>query len=413
MTVVVVAIPEPRASELVGELELEGVAAVVAPSDAPLPLPEDCRVVLVPAAREVLTPDFVATCDRAGVRILPFGGRDSRVLGRYGLAAALPSTASGWEVVAALETDAPPVASPSGAAATSHRIAVVWGPQGAPGRTTIAIELAVEMARRGRRTALIDADTVAPSIALLLGLGDESPGIAAACRRAEAGALDDAELTRLATSLAVSGGAVDVLAGISRPARWAELTSRRLRSALAASRAWAEESIIDVSGAFDADDEATFDVTGPRRHAATVAALDEADVVIAVAAGDPLGVSRFVRDHAELRRLAPRARIHVVVNRVRSGPLGIDARGQIRATLDRFAGITDVTFLPFDQRAADAALLHGRPIADVAPRSALAAAVRRLAAEALPLAGPPTGDSSRGSSRVARRLLRGRAAPEG
>jgi len=411
MTSVVVAIPEPRASALVAELELEGVAASVAPPDAPLPLPAGCRAVLVPARREVLTPDFVANCDRAGVRILPLGGRDSRVLGRYGLAAALSSTASGWEVVAALETDAPPIEAASGPAAAPHRVTVVWGPQGSPGRSTIAVQLAVELARRGRRTALIDADTVAPATALLLGLGDESPGIAAACRRAEMGALDDAELTRLAISLPTSGGTVDVLTGISRPGRWAELSSTRVRSALAVSRAWAEECIVDVSGALDADDEATFDVTGPRRHAATVAALDEADVVVAVAAADPLGISRFVRDHAELRRLAPRARIHVVVNKVRPGPLGIDARGQIRSTLDRFAGITDVSFLPFDQRATDAALLHARPIADVAPRSTLVSAIRRLAAELVPEPGAATGDSSRGSSRGARRLLRGRAAP--
>lgn len=409
MTSVVVAIPEPRASALVAELELEGVAASVAPADAPLPLPAGCRAVLVPALREVLTPDFVATCDRAGVRILPLGGRDSRVLSRYGLEAALSSTASGWEVATALETDAPPVEAASGAA-PPHRITAVWGPQGSPGRSTIAVQLAVELARRGRRTALIDADTVAPSTALLLGLGDESPGVAAACRRAEMGALDDAELTRLAISLPTSGGTVDVLTGISRPGRWAELSSSRVRSTLAVSRAWAEECIVDVSGALDADDEATFDVTGPRRHAATVAALDEADVVVAVAAADPLGISRFVRDHAELRRIATRARIHVVVNKVRTGPLGIDARRQIRSTLDRFAGITDVSFLPFDQRATDAALLHARPIADVAPRSTLVSAIRRLAAELVPEPGPATADSSRGNSRDARRLLRGRAA---
>ncbi|MFB4353693.1 P-loop NTPase [Microbacterium sp. LS_15] len=410
MISVVVAIPEPRASALVAELEVEGVAASVAPADAPLSLPAGCRAVLVPALREVLTPDFVETCDRAGVRIVPLGGRDNRVLGRYGLAPALSSTASGWEVAAVLQSDAPPIVA-AGSAVSPHRITVVWGPQGAPGRSTIAVQLAVELARRGRRTALIDADTVAPSTALLLGLGDESPGIAAACRRAEMGALDDAELTRLAISLPTSGCAIDVLTGISRPDRWAELSSSRVRSTLAAGREWAEECVVDVSGAFDADDEATFDVMGPRRHAATVAAFDEADVVVAVAAADPLGISRFLRDHAELRRLATRARIHTVVNKVRPGPLGIDARGQIRSTLDRFAGITGVSLLPFDQRATDAALLHARPISDVAPRSTLVAAISRLAAELVPEPGAATADSSRGNSRGARRLLRGRAAP--
>src|SRR5699024_3446086 len=101
--------------------------------------------------------------------------------------------------------------------------------------------------------------------------------------------------------------------------------------------------------------------------------------------------------------------------KVRPGPLGIDARGQIRRSLERFAGITDVTFLPFDQRAADAALLHGRTMADVTPRSALVTAVRRLAERLDPAPAPvltrATADSSRGSSRAARWLRRGRAAP--
>ena len=166
-----------------------------------------------------------------------------------------------------------------------------------------------------------------------------------------------------------------------------------------------------MASAFDADDEATYDLAGPRRHAATVAALQEADAIIAVASADPLGISRFVREHAELRRLTAPTPIRVVVNRVRPGPLGIDARGQIRRTLERFAGITDIAFLPFDQRAADSALLHARPMADLTPRSTLIAGVRRIAETYTSVTShTSTGGSSRGSSRGARRLLRAREA---
>ena len=79
---------------------------------------------------------------------------------------------------------------------TPTRIIAVWGPGGAPGRSTLAIELAVELARGGRHVGLIDADTHAPSLALALGLADEGPGFAAACRQAELGGLDARELTR-------------------------------------------------------------------------------------------------------------------------------------------------------------------------------------------------------------------------
>ena len=412
MTTVIVAIPEPRASALAAELQIEGihVAGIVAPTSL-LPLPAGVDAAIVTATRAVLTPALVAACDRAGVRIVPLGDAESRLLGRYGLMNALPAEAAGWEVGMALEAD-PPRASRRRPDPSPHRVVAVWGPAGAPGRSTLAIQLAVELSRSSRRTALIDADTVAPSLALLLGLGDDEPGIAAACRRAELGALDGAELSRLATTLDTSAGQIEVFGGINRPSRWPELSASRLQEALRICREWADETVVDVSSAFDADDEAMYDLSGPRRHAATSIVLAEADEIVAVASADPLGISRFLRDHGELSRLAAPSRIRVVVNRLRPGPLGLDARGQIRRTLERFAGITDVSFLPFDQRAADASLLHARPMTDVTPRSSFVAAVRALAhGSGAAQPGATTAGSSRGSSRGARRLRRGRAAP--
>ncbi|HET6826792.1 MAG TPA: regulator, partial [Amnibacterium sp.] len=78
------------------------------------------------------------------------------------------------------------------------RITAVWGPIGAPGRTTTAIALAAELAATGLRVALVDADTVGAAVAPALGLFDEAPGLAAACRLAAAGALTSGELDRVA-----------------------------------------------------------------------------------------------------------------------------------------------------------------------------------------------------------------------
>ena len=404
MTGVVVAIPQPRAGELAAELALEGidVVAILSPT-AVIEVPPGAEAIIVPATRAVLSAELISACDRAGVRILALGGADSRLLGRLGLSEALRPEAAGWEIAAALASETDTVPRPQ--SVLPHRVIAVWGPHGAPGRSTLAIQLAMELSRRGRRTALVDTDTVAPALALLLGLSDDAPGVAAACRRAERGALDSAELTRLATTVATGGGDIEVLPGINRPSRWPELSSIRLRATLGACREWSEETIVDVAAAFDADEEVTYDLAGPRRHAATTASLNEADLIIAVASADPLGISRFVREHAELRRLTAPTPVVVVVNQVRPGPLGIDARGQVRRTLERFAGITDVVFLPFDQRAADAALLHARPMTDVAPRSPFIAAVRRLASTLFPAdAASATADSSRGSSPVVRRL---------
>ena len=62
-------------------------------------------------------------------------------------------------------------------------------PTGAPGRSTVALNLAAELAVHAP-TLLVDCDTYGSSVAQSLGLLDEAPGMAAACRAADQGALD-------------------------------------------------------------------------------------------------------------------------------------------------------------------------------------------------------------------------------
>ncbi|WP_417508345.1 AAA family ATPase [Microbacterium sp.] len=416
MTSALIALPEPRASEIAADLERTGieVVGIATPGEVPSALLTRADAIILPATRAALSGDLIAACDMAGVRIVTLGAAETRLLSRHGLPEALPDDSDAWQIADALSEDAPaPTAS---APASQRRIIAVWGSHGSPGRSTVAIQLATELSRTAHQCALIDADTVAPSLALLLGLGDDAPGLAAACRRAEFGGLDAAELGRLASAVETASGGLNVFAGINRPSRWPEISADRMKTTLGVCRDWADVTVVDVAASFDSYEEVSDDLLGPRRHASTTAVLREADVIVAVTAADPLSISRFLRDHAELRNLVgPLPRIAVVANKVRPGPLGIDARGQIRRSLERFAGITDVTFLPFDQRAADAALLHGRTMADVTPRSALVTAVRRLAERLDPAPAPvltrATADSSRGSSRAARWLRRGRAAP--
>ncbi len=78
------------------------------------------------------------------------------------------------------------------------QVITVWGPVGGPGRTTIAVTLAAELAASGHDTLLVDADTYGASIAQTLGLLDESAGLAAAARAANQGVLDVGRLSELA-----------------------------------------------------------------------------------------------------------------------------------------------------------------------------------------------------------------------
>ncbi|MGC5169314.1 AAA family ATPase [Microbacterium sp. DT81.1] len=382
-------------ADAAADVALEGEAAavwsVLAEADA----------LVLHASRETLTAAAVAACDRHGVRILPLAddAASRRLVGSFGLGEPLGTDVEAWRIARALS--APTMAAPEPLSdSTPTRIIAVWGPGGAPGRSTLAIELAVELARGGRHVGLIDADTHGPSLALALGLADEGPGFAAACRQAELGGLDARELTRVSAPLTHPDGSVDVLTGLNRPGRWPELSDARVTAALAACREWADYVVVDVAASLERDEEIVSDLDGPRRNAATLAALRCADLVVAVASADPLGVSRFLRGYDELRATIGVTPVSVVVNRLRPGALGIDARGQVRRTLERFAGITQVTFVPLDARAADAAMLSARPIAEVAPRSAVTQAVRRLVGD---LVGPGAASGSPGTKARRRR----------
>jgi MinD-like ATPase involved in chromosome partitioning or flagellar assembly len=340
--------------------------------------------VVLEVRRDSLTTDVVVLCDRAGTRILPLcqTPADERLSAAFGLEAPLPLDIEAWRVAEPLALAPKPSMAPLASEDRPQpRIIAVWGPAGAPGRSTIAIELAVELARGGRQVGLVDADTHAPSIALTLGLADEGPGFAAACRQAEFGTLDVRELTRVSTPLGRSG--VHVLTGLNRPSRWPELSESRVTAALAVCRDWADYIVVDVAAPLERDEEIVSDLDGPRRNAATLATLRAADLVVAVAGADPLGVSRFLRAHAELRATVGATRVVVLANKLRPGALGIDARGQVRRTLERFGGIEDVWFVPQDPRSADAALLSARSVAEIAPKSPLTMAIRRFVGEAV------------------------------
>ncbi len=333
-----------------------------------------CDALVVAAERASLDATLVAACDRWGVRIIAVHRReaDRRLAESFGLVAVAHD-------VDPVEALASPATSAAPAARRRGRVIVVWGAEGAPGRSTVAVELACELARDGRRVALVDADSHAPSLALALGLADEGPGFAAACRQAGRGELSPGELTRIAVPL----GDVDVLPGLNRPGRWPELAAGRVAAALEVMRDWADDVVVDVAASLERDEEIVSDLDGPRRNAATLSSLTAADLVVAVVAADPVGVSRFVRAHPDLRATIGATPVHVVVNKTRTGALGLDPKGQVRRTLERYAGIDRVWFVPWDARAADAALLGARPIAHGSPRGPIPSAVRRLVGEAI------------------------------
>lgn len=257
------------------------------------------------------------------------------------------------------------------------QVVVVWGPYGSPGRTTVAVNLAAELATALCPVLLIDADTYGASVAQALAVLDEAPGVAAAARMADQGTLDAEALRRLAPEVRPG---LRVLTGLPRADRWPELRDAAVADLLDVARQIARWVVVDVAPMIEQDEELSFDTGAPRRNGAALTSLEAADRVLVVGSGDPVGLQRLVR---ALDQLAERtvARCEVVVSRVRAGPVGPEPERRIREALHRFAGTRVVHLVPEDRESLDAAILHGRVLAEVRPSSSARAALRRLAEE--------------------------------
>lgn len=357
------------------------------------------ELAVVAATPAHLTSALVESADLLGVRMLVVA--DDAAARRHATRMGIVDVSTGpaaWELLGggSRRAAAPPTTSSDETPAPGREragvVVAVWGPHGAPGRTSISIALAAEFAASGRRVVLADADTHAAAIAPALGLLDESPGFAAACRLAGLGSLDESQFERIAHLHEASAHPFRLLTGIGRASRWPELRAERVEGVLGAARRVYDVTVVDVAASIELDEHIASDVVTPRRNEAALTVLRSADLVLSLASADPVGISRFLRAHADLAEVVDTERIVVAVNKVRPGAIGLDPGGQVRQTLARFGGIEDAAMIPWDPAAFDAALLGGRPLGTAAPRSAARRAVRDLAER---LAPSPTATSAR------------------
>lgn len=255
------------------------------------------------------------------------------------------------------------------------RIIAVWGPTGAPGRTTTAITLAAEFAAAGISTLLIDADTYGASVAQSLGLLDDTPGLAAVARAAEQGTLDAPSLQRRAPEVSAN---LRVLTGLPRADRWPEVRDGAMEAVLDTARLVAEMIVVDCGFSIEADEELSYDTLAPRRNATTLTTLEHADDLLVVGAADPVGLQRLVRALGDLGHISS-PRPSVVVTKVRAAAAGPRPERSIRELLSRFSGIDDLALVPDDRDACDASMLAGRTLVEHAPSSPARIATAQIA----------------------------------
>jgi len=254
------------------------------------------------------------------------------------------------------------------------RVVAVWGPSGAPGRTTLAVGLAAELAR-DRRTILVDADPWGGSVAQQLGIVDEVSGLLAATRVMATGQLPE-RFAGLQRSL---DHRLSVVTGLPRADRWVEIRSGVVDHLLDVARSHGH---VVVDTGFSLEHDPATDGGRAGRNTMTLETLETADEIVVVGNADPVGLARLARGLVELREATGRSDVRVVVNRMRP-TLGW-AEQDIAGMLGGLARITGLHFLPDDRAAVDRALVAGRSLAeggDSAVGRALAGVAAALASD--------------------------------
>lgn len=343
-----------------------------------------------------LDADTVAALHRCRLTVVVLtesGVTDDPRLTRLGVDAVLPVTpVSGViEAVSAPAPDGRHIVAPVPARDSSGRLLAVWGPAGAPGRTTLAVGIAAELAHRDAGVLLMDVDPYGGAVAQHLGVLDEASGLLASARMGNAGVLD---ADRLAATARQLGPRLRLLTGLPRADRWVEVRDAAFEQLLDAALALEPWVVADTGFSLEDDPTDPFGGTAARRNAMTLLTLERAAAVVVVGSADPVGLARLVRGLVELGEVVPGATLQVVVNRTRAS-LGWREQ-DVAQMVEDFVTPAGLHFLPEDQRGADKALLGGRTLVECGD-SPLRRAVGRVVDA---LAGAVPAGRSRGRLRV-------------
>lgn len=238
--------------------------------------------------------------------------------------------------------------------AGSGSVVTVWGPGGAPGRTTVALGLAAVSAHAGRPTMLLDADPYGGAVAQQLGVLDEVSGLLAAARLANTGRLDPETLARCARGIA---DGLTVLTGLPRGERRVEVRAGVLHRLVEVAAGFGDV-VLDTGFGVEDDERG-----GTARDQLTLDALACADEVVVVGSAEPVGLARLARALVDLADVAPGVLPHVVVNRFRPS-LGWSER-EVAGMVEGYLRPASLTFLPFEQATLDKAAVHGRTLVEV------------------------------------------------
>ena len=255
------------------------------------------------------------------------------------------------------------------------KIVTVWGTHGAPGRSTIAFNLAALAAQQGQQVCLIDADTYAPSLDALMALEDTGSGLAILCSDADRAQLDEKKAGAIMERVPLKNGTFDFLSGITSSSRWPEVRARAFAEVLEWLKHRYDLVICDVAAPIEVDEELTFDGPAPRRNAATLTALACADRVIVLGEADVIGLPRLINLAREVQArpdlFAPETDVQYWLNRSRREAAGFNPEAKMRENWARYLSIPLAGVIPYERKVMDRLRRNGEALLEVAPRHAV------------------------------------------
>ena len=286
-------------------------------------------------------------------------------------AALLEFDATERDVIEACRSEVVTVRRPPEDVGARGSLVALWGPKGAPGRSTIGVELATELAMLEPRTLLIDADTNGGDLMQIMGVLDEMSTIVWAARLAAKGELADAALNGGLRRIGQRGPLL--LPGIPRSDLWPEISDHGWKQLLLQVRQAFRFVVCDVAFSLEAE-PSQFPDGGEGRNRLARATLRAADHVVAVVRADPVGIKNFLWAYEQLKELVDEESILVVANRVRSG----DER-EVSDVVKRYVRKRPVALVPDEPGRFADALADGRSVRAARPGSEVAAAIRTIA----------------------------------
>jgi hypothetical protein len=176
----------------------------------------------------------------------------------------------------------------------------VAGFGGACGRTTAVKEIGWQLSKLGAKTCMVDADTYGPSLDQELGYEPNQNGLLEVCRSIER--RNSSIQTNFDLLPAVSEN-LSLMSGLPRISRWTDLRVATLRELWRKSRDTFDVVITDVGAVLEIDHSLMHETSLPRRHAASLTALESAQVSIICARADSIGIARLVRGYLEFHEL--------------------------------------------------------------------------------------------------------------